>query len=150
MRFKHLLHSKWISPALVCIHHFRISQTSCETADLSPVWISLLGNKMALWNRPLPMRTGEICAPVTNTYRSTQRKPPYSLSKRQYHLRKWFFQGRLLEISTPHHHTWHRSQKGGGCYIVHTQAMSTPQKGKFPRHHLSFFETRQVHANKCI
>lgn len=56
MQSKYFFHFKWISPALICTHHFRISQNSCEIADLSYVWISLLEMKKVLWNSPCPIR----------------------------------------------------------------------------------------------
>lgn len=110
MQSKYFFHSKWISPALICTHHFRISQNSCEIADLSYVWISLLEMIMALWNSPRPMRKRDNFSFFYKHMQVHSKKASLFL-KGCVTPRKWFFQWLLCYISTPHSHVWHTSRE---------------------------------------
>lgn len=150
MQSKYFFHSKCISPALICTHHFRISQNSCETADLSYVWISLLEIKMALWNSHRPMRKRDnFC---------------FFYKHMQVHSKKasLFLKGCVTpgnssfsgSCATLQHQTamfgTRAGKEGEWNGIFQTQVkfthhkLFTSLKGKFPWQHLCFFETRQT------
>lgn len=148
MQSKYFFHSKWISPALICTHHFRISQNSCETADLSYVWISLLEMKWLFETVIVLRRKRDI---LLYKHMQVHSKESLLIPKRLCHPRKRFFQWLLCYISTPDSHVWHRSweRRWMEWYLWDTGKVHSSQAAYIPEREIPlatslFLETRQT------